>query len=160
MAIDVSICVPSPTPNPLVRSLPQPSLFPLLSLSPRRRPLLTESIRASLHLSSHHISPSLPPSPLSPSPAPFSTTALVSADVRRGARGGGGGEGVEPQSGNRSEAAQLHLAADLAARDQPHELPAHGKQLKHINLSICGQARSLFLLRLGGNNRIVPHLCV
>lgn len=60
-------------------------------------------------------------------PGTLSTTALVSADVRRGARGGGGGEGVEPQSGNRSEAAQLHLAADLAARDQPHELPAHGK---------------------------------
>lgn len=56
-----------------------------------------------------------------------SSTALFGADVWCGACGGGGGEGIEPQSGNWSEATQLHLASDLATRDQPHELPAHGK---------------------------------
>lgn len=146
MAIDVSICVPLPHPKPpgllSTSTVPLPAAFPLA----RRRPLLTESIRASLHLSSHHISPSppLPHPPRLPLHGSLSTTAIVSADVRRGARGGGGGEGVEPQSGNRSEAAQLHLAADLAARDQPHELPAHGKHpastaapKKHHPIHLC-----------------------
>lgn len=64
------------------------------------------------------------------------STALVSADVWCGACGGGGGEGIEPQSGNRSEAAQLHLTSDLATWDQPHELPAHGKRLMN-NLHEC-----------------------
>lgn len=61
-------------------------------------------------------------------------TALVSADVWCGACSGGGSEGIEPQSGNRSEATQLHLTSDLATRDQSYELPAHGKRL--IN-TIC-----------------------
>lgn len=64
-------------------------------------------------------------SPLLISPGP--NAAVVGADVWCGARGGGGSAGTEPQSGNWSEAAQLHLASDLAARDESHELPAHGK---------------------------------
>lgn len=59
--------------------------------------------------------------------SPGPNAAVVGADVWCGARGGGGSAGIEPQSGNRSEAAQLHLASDLAARDESHELPAHGK---------------------------------
>lgn len=101
-------------------------------------------INPCLHLSSHlsSLSSTLPPmSPLCPSRPPFlrlaPTTAFVSADVRCGACCGGGGEGVEPQSGNRSEAAQLHLAADLATRDQPDELPAHGKHLMNATARIC-----------------------
>lgn len=52
--------------------------------------------------------------------------AVVGPDVRRGACGGERRTGAEPQPGDRSEAAQLHLPTHLAARDQPHELPAHG----------------------------------
>lgn len=34
--------------------------------------------------------------------------------------------GAEPESGDRSEAAELHLPAHLAAWDKPHELPTNG----------------------------------
>lgn len=53
--------------------------------------------------------------------------AVLGPHVRRRPRGGERRAGAEPQSGDRREAAELHLAAHLAARDQPHELPAHGK---------------------------------
>lgn len=94
--------------------------------------------------------PSLPPPFLHLAP----TTAVVSADVRCGACGGGGGEGVEPQSGNRSEAAQLHLAADLATRDQPDELPAHGKHLMNATAPICASC----LLQVSVMKRSLNHL--
>lgn len=94
---------------------------------------------------------SIPPPPF-PRLAP--TTAVVSADVRCGACGGGGGEGVEPQSGNRSEAAQLHLAADLATRDQPDELPAHGKRPMNAAARICASC----LLRVSVMKHSLNHL--
>lgn len=69
------------------------------------------------------------------------STALVSADVWCGACGGGGGEGIEPQSGNRSEATQLYLTSDMATRDQSYELSAHGNRL--INLHVCCMHRTV-----------------
>lgn len=54
-------------------------------------------------------------------------SAVVGPDVRCGSCGGERRARAEPQSGDRSEAAELHHAAHLAARDQPHELPTHGK---------------------------------
>lgn len=59
--------------------------------------------------------------------SPVSVSAVVSTDVRRRSRGGERRARAEPQSGDRREAAELHLPAHLAARHQPHELPAHGK---------------------------------
>lgn len=59
--------------------------------------------------------------------SPVSVSAVVSTDVRRRSRGGERRARAEPQSGDRREASELHLPAHLAARHQPHELPAHGK---------------------------------
>lgn len=153
-----------PPLNLLVCSLPQPSLFLLLSHSPDL--LLTESIHAhtSLLITSPPPSSPLPSTPSLPFP---STTALVGADVRRRACGGGGGEGVEPQSGNRSEAAQLHLAADLAARDQPDELPAHGKHPASAGVtetspdpSVCTGSLVFSFLLLFGNFCCTSSVCL
>lgn len=105
-------------------------------------------------LSSLHLLPWLPVFPRYVSvPPPFAflplhmslvssppSTALVSTDVWCGACGGGGSKGIEPQSGNRSEATQLHLTSDLATRDQSYELPAHGKCLINLHVSnMCCQ---------------------
>lgn len=66
---------------------------------------------------------------------PVSVSAVVSIDVRRRSRGGERRARVEPQSGDRREAAELHLPAHLAARHQPHELPAHGKHTQtHLTI--------------------------
>lgn len=126
-----SVC---PPPGLLYTShLPLLLLFPSCSIPVNR---INPCLHLSSHLSSlpHAAFASIPPPPF-PRLAP--ATAVVSADVRCGACGGGGGEGVEPQSGDRSEAAQLHLAADLATRDQPDELPAHGKHLMNATAQIC-----------------------
>ncbi len=53
-------------------------------------------------------------------------TVVISADVRCSACGGRSGARTEPQSGDRSEASELHVFTHLAARHQSHELPAHG----------------------------------
>lgn len=53
--------------------------------------------------------------------------AVFGPDVRRGPRGGERRAGAEPQSGDRSEAAELLVTTHLAARNQPHELPPYGK---------------------------------
>lgn len=89
-------------------------------------------------------------SPLLISPGP--NAAVFGADVWCGARGGGGSAGIEPQSGNRSEAAQLHLASDLAAWDKSHELPAHGKPstaslLAHLSSHIWKHSHCLVYCR-------------
>lgn len=147
---------PSVCPPPgLLYTSHLPLLLLLLSCS-----IPVNQINPFLHLSSHlsSLPSTLPPPPLRPSPPSFPrlapTTAVVSADVRCGACGGGGGEGVEPQSGNRSEAAQLHLAADLATRDQPDELPAHGKHLMNATARICASC----LLRVSVMKHSLNHL--
>lgn len=162
-----SVC-PSPTPNPLVCSLPQPSLFPLLSPLARRRPLLTESIRASLHLSSHHISPSPPPPALpgslstAPSPLQLSSALMFDAvhvvvgavrELNRSQE-----IGVKPLSCTSPQIWQhgTSLMNYLRMVNTRRALPLP----KNIIPSICVQARSRFLLRFGGNYRTVSHLCV
>lgn len=162
-----SVC-PSPTPNPLVCSLPQPSLFPLLSQFARRRPLLTESIRASLHLSSHYISPSPPPPALpgslstAPSPLQLSSALMFDAvhvvvgavrELNRSQE-----IGVKPLSCTSPQIWQhgTSLMNYLRMVNTRRALPPP----KNIIPSICVQARSRFLLRFGGNYRTVSHLCV
>lgn len=139
MGIDVSICVSSPLVSSyLIYSL---SLSPLIfcaSLPPSLLniqfvlffPPLTPFLSSPYF---HH------PSCLSPLVHTYRlfsscSTALVCADVWCGACGGRGGEGVEPQSGNWSEAPQLHLTSDLATWDQSYELPAYGKRLINLRM--------------------------
>lgn len=59
----------------------------------------------------------------------FCAPAVVGPDVRCSSRGGECRTGAEPQSGDRSEAAELHLPTHLAAWNQPHELPTHGTHI-------------------------------
>ncbi len=132
MGIDVSICVSSPLVYWYLTSLLSLSILLYFScLSPSIRVNHSNiSVHTSLLVASPHLTPgpflalllSLPPH----FPLVFST-ALVGTDVWCGACGGGRGEGIEPQSGNRCEATQLHVTSDLATRDQSYELPAHGK---------------------------------
>lgn len=56
----------------------------------------------------------------------FCAPAVVSPDVRCCPCCGECCTGAEPQSRDRSEAAELHLPTHLAAWNQPHELPTHG----------------------------------
>ncbi|KAI3358983.1 hypothetical protein L3Q82_015369, partial [Scortum barcoo] len=80
---------------------------------------------------------------ISPYPGPALSSALmfdavhvVVSAVRRA--------GAEPQSGDRREAAELHLPAHLAARHEPHELPTHAtRDLSSpvsLSLSLCLQS--------------------
>lgn len=72
------------------------------------------SALASAYLSSRFIHVLSPP------------TVVICADVRCSACGGRSSARAEPQSGDRSEASELHFLTHLAARHQSHELPAHG----------------------------------
>lgn len=58
----------------------------------------------------------------------LSPTALLRPAVRRRVRRGERRAGAEPEPGDRREAPVLWLCADLAARHQPDELPAHGER--------------------------------
>lgn len=126
-AIDVYIFAPPSSPPPNCFICPSKSILLLFSslmllLSPS---LLTNQSYGLVFPWVIALSPLyLHLSLLLISPGP--NAAVVGADVWCSARGGGGSAGIEPQSGNRSEAAQLQLASDLAARDESHELPAHG----------------------------------
>lgn len=145
MGIDVSICISSPlvysyliySLSPLIfcASLP-PSLLNIQSVLMLLSSFLIASSPLTPCLSSpcfHH------PSCLSPLVHTYRlfsscSTALVCADVWCGACGGWGGKGIEPQSGNWSEAPQLHLTSDLATWDQSYELPAYGKRLINLRM--------------------------
>lgn len=168
MAIDVSICVPLPHPKPpgllSTSTVPLPAAFPIA----RRRPLLTESIRASLHLSSHHISPSPPPpslpGSLSTAPSPlqlssalmFDAVHVVVGAVRELNRSQEIGvkplSCTSPQIWQHGTSLMNYLRMVNTRRGLPLPL--------NIIPSICVQACSRFLLRFGGNYRTVSHLCV
>lgn len=90
------------------------------------------------------------------------STALFSADVWCRSCGCGGGQGIEPQSGNWSKAPELHLASDLATRDQPHELSSHGKCPTWIPCEYCLQcmlSHSYDLLHTNRHRQLGKHVC-